>query len=74
MNKTTQCDRILQHLKSKGSITSMEAFEQYGITRLSGRIFDLREMGYDIVTMRVEGINRYGEPTQFARYCFRGEK
>ena len=33
----------------------MEAFETYRITRLSGRIFDLRARGMDIVTDMVYG-------------------
>jgi len=44
----TQEDKILEHLKRHGSITSMEAFRKYNITRLSGRIYDLRMQGYQI--------------------------
>ncbi len=50
MKKLSQEDVIARHLEQKGSITSMEAFEKYKITRLSGRIFDLRARGMDIVT------------------------
>lgn len=48
---------ILSHLKTKGSITSMEAFRTYGITRLSGRIFDLREQGHKITTYKEKAKN-----------------
>lgn len=65
--------RILEHIQKYGYITSMDAFQHYGITRLSGRIFDLRKMGYDIQTMDVESVNRYGEPVRFARYYLKGE-
>lgn len=55
MRKLSQEDVIARHLEQKGSITSMEAFEKYKITRLSGRIFDLRARGMDIVTDMVYG-------------------
>lgn len=45
-----QCEAILSHLMQFGSITTWEAIQQYGITRLSGRIFDLRKAGYNIIT------------------------
>lgn len=66
--------RVLQHLKSHGSLTSMEAFEQYGITRLAAVIFDLRELGHDIRTLDMEGQNRYGEATRYAKYVLCGGK
>ena len=46
-----QCECILSHLMQHGSITTWEAIQQYGITRLSGRIFDLRKAGYKIETV-----------------------
>jgi len=40
----------------------MDAFTKYKITRLSGRIFDLRKQGYDISTMIVtKGRSSYAE-------------
>ena len=64
----TQKDRVLRHLRDFGSITSMEAYNEYGITRLSAVIFNLREMGYNIKTVNETGKNRYEEPTRYARY------
>ena len=66
--------RVLQHLKSHGSLTSMEAFEKYGITRLSAVIFELRKLGHDIITYDMEGQNRYGEVTRYAKYVLCGGK
>ena len=66
--------RILNHLAEYGSITSMEAFQNYGITRLAAQIKVLRDLGYDIVTLMMEGQNRYGEATRYAKYVLRGEK
>lgn len=41
----TQTEQILQHLQENGSITPMTAIMQYGITRLSARIYDLNRQG-----------------------------
>lgn len=65
--------RVLQHLKTHGSLTSMEAFENYGVTRLAAVIFDLRKLGHDIVTLDMDGSNRYGEPVRYAKYVLKGE-
>lgn len=60
--------KILKHLQEKGSITPMEALEQYGCYRLGARVWDLRRDGHDISTTIVEGRDRNGEPMKFARY------
>lgn len=44
----TQEERVLRHMKQFDGITSWEAFCDYGITRLSAKIFNLRERGYKI--------------------------
>nr|DAJ64480.1 MAG TPA: helix-turn-helix domain protein [Caudoviricetes sp.] len=33
----TQCDRILRHLESGGSLTAAQAMQEYGIYRLASR-------------------------------------
>ena len=66
--KITQCDRILRHMKDYGSITSLEAVNEYGIMRLASRINDLRAQGIAIVSEVKTGKNRYGEDTHFAVY------
>lgn len=63
---------VLEHLQNNGSITSMEAFENYGATRLSAIIFDLRKLGYDIETKDIATKNRYGNTCVYARYIFNG--
>lgn len=67
----TQCDRIQRHLEDYGSITSLEAMQEYGIMRLASRIADLKQMGIPIKTEMVSGKNRYGEKTSFAKYSIR---
>lgn len=64
----TQCERILRHLRDYGSITSLEAVQEYGIMRLASRISDLKKAGMPIKSETVTGENRYGERTSFARY------
>ena len=64
----TQCERILRHLKDYGSITSIEAVNEYGCMRLAARIADLKGRGYSISRKMTNGKNRYGEETCFATY------
>ena len=64
----SQCNRVLQHLQAYGSITPLEAMQEYGIMRLGARIYDLRKMGYSIDRIIETGKNRYGESTSYARY------
>lgn len=63
-----QRNAILNHLKSGKSITSKEAYELYGATRLSGIIFDLKNMGYSIHTIMVDGKTRFGDSCKYAKY------
>lgn len=67
----TQKERILKHLDDIGHITSLEAFREYGITRLAAVIFKLRKDGHIIDSENVEHINRYGEPVHFTKYVYK---
>ena len=64
----SQCELVLDHLKNHGSISSREAETEYGIARLAARIRDLTRMGVQIRTEMVQGVNRYGKTTRYARY------
>jgi hypothetical protein len=55
-------------MKDYGSITSMEAVNEYGIMRLASRINDLRAQGIAISSETVSGKNRYDETTHYAVY------
>lgn len=61
-------EMILRHMERFGSITALEAMQEYGIMRLGARIWDLRHEGHDIASEFVTGKNRYGETTRYARY------
>lgn len=66
--KTTQCDRILQHMKDFGSISSIDAITEYGILRLASRINDLKRQGHRIISETKTGKNRYNETTHYSVY------
>ena len=64
----TQCEMILQHLEQYGSITAIEAMNEYGIARLASRISDLKKDGVRIQRKMVTAKNRFGESVSFAEY------
>ena len=65
----TKIKAVLLHLQQYGSITSWEAIKEYGATRLSAIIFNLRhKYNLNIVSEMVEFTDRYGTPTKFAKY------
>lgn len=66
-----QKQRVLDYIKEFGSISSLEAFQDLGITRLSAVIFDLKELGYEFDTKTERGKNRFGERTSYARYSLK---
>ena len=68
----TQCERIKRHLERFGSITPMEAMQDYGCMRLASRINDLRKTGMKISSHTAKGRNRFGEATHYAIYFFEG--
>lgn len=70
----TQCEKVLRHIRDYGSITTMDAFLEYGITRLPSRIFDLRSEGHEIEGKYETGLNRYGEKVTYCRYRLKGAK
>ena len=65
---------IYNHLISGQGITSFQAFQEYGITRLSAYIFDLRKKGLDIDDMWVYSVNRYGKMVKFKQYYLKEKK
>ena len=65
-----QMECIRKHLVEHKTITSMEAFKLYGCTRLSAKIFDLRNSGWVIGTIDTEGTTRFGDTCHYATYKF----
>lgn len=68
MKKKSQITEIIKLLRKQGYITSYEAIEKFGATRLSGIIFILRKRGFGIETVMMQGKNRYGHSTNYAIY------
>ena len=65
----TQKTMVLRNLKrNKKGLTQVEAYERYGITRLSAVIFNLRGDGYPIKTDMRAVRNRYGDTCYVAYY------
>jgi len=52
--KLSQNEQIKNHLLKSKSITTFQAFVKYRITRLSARIFDLRDNGMNIQAKRMQ--------------------
>ena len=66
MNKTTA---IKNHLEKYGHITSLEAFNMYGATRLSGIIYNLRNnYGMNIKNKTNKIKDRFGRNCYFDTY------
>lgn len=55
--------RLKKHILAGKAITPLQALEKFGIFRLSARILDLRQEGYDIAT---EIVTKNGK--RFAKY------
>ena len=68
MSKTGHKQVILDHLEADNAISSFEAFERYGITRLSAVIYELKKDGYKICSKTVKSVNRYGRAIKYSVY------
>ena len=68
MKEKTQTTEVLKYMQTHKGITSIQAIEKFGATRLSDIIFRLRKEGYEIETESITKKNRYGHTTTFARY------
>ena len=68
MSRPTQMSDVLKYMLEGNRITSMQAIEMFGATRLSAIIFDLRKVGYNIKTHDIVSKNRYGKTVTFAEY------
>ena len=70
MNKTRA---VLTYLKrTKNGITSMEAIEMFGATRLSAIVYVLKEKGYIFKDRTEECVDRYGNVAKYKRYWIIG--
>lgn len=71
---TTQ-QRVYDFMREHGSITTQQANKELGETRLSARIFELKEKGVNIQDEWVQVKNRFKEPRRVKKYFIgRGAK
>ena len=71
----TNQNAILMHLEEKGNITSWEAIKEYGATRLSAIIFNLRhKYGMNIENEWVEFTDRFGSKSRYVKYIYKKEE
>lgn len=72
MNKTKA---VMLHLQEFGSINSWEAIKEYGATRLSAIIYNLRHRyNMDIESEKVKFIDRYGHNSNYAKYILKDKE
>lgn len=69
-NKT---EKVLEHLQKYGHITSIEAIEKYGATRLSSIIYNLRARGFDIDTIKIPFVDRFGTSSICGNYVLKNK-
>ncbi len=68
MARVTQRDRVLDYIKSTGCISSWDAYRDLGVTQLSTRISELKDMGYKFRKQRVKTTTRFGVKTHYDNY------
>ena len=64
----TQKEKIKKWLDENGSITPLEAMQEFGCMRLAARIKELKDEGEQITSVPVSSKNRYGDPVVYAKY------
>ncbi|HEX7342162.1 MAG TPA: helix-turn-helix domain-containing protein [Rhodanobacteraceae bacterium] len=59
---------VLAALRAGQLITSLDAWRDFGTSRLAAIVFDLRRMGWPIVAETIAVPNRHGQRSKIARY------
>jgi hypothetical protein len=67
-SNTNKTKEVLKHLQTYGTITSIEAIDLFGATRLSAIIFNLRKRGYNIISVDKVTKDRYGHTVPYSEY------
>ena len=65
---TNKTKEVLKHLQTYGTITSIEAINLFGATRLSAIIFNLRRKGYNIISIDKVTTDKYGHRVPYSEY------
>ena len=61
---------IIDHLQSKGSMSTQYARDKLGIPHPAGRVCELRQRGYNIITHWSIEHTPDGEPHRMAKYVY----
>jgi hypothetical protein len=69
----TQENMILDYIKTKGSITNLEALIELGVSQAPARIWGLKKRGIKIKTRPKVVLNRYGQSVRIVEYFIEGE-
>ena len=64
----SQRQRLINHLEQYNEITTIEARELYDIMSPAPRIMELKERGFNIVTIRINQDTDKGSHKRVARY------
>jgi hypothetical protein len=67
----TQAQRVLEYIKTFGSITQLEALKDLGVMRLASRISELKKNEYPIKSEIEVVQNRFGENCYIKRYSLK---
>lgn len=65
---SSQNEKVIEFIRTFGSIMTLDAFVEFGCTRLPARIYDLEQRGYTFKKVNETRKNRFGQPVTFTRY------
>ena len=74
MRKRGYKEILLDHFRRFEAITTLDAFEMYGMTRLSAVIYNLKKDNYIFDEKWVEVENRYGNKIKVKAYILAGKE
>ena len=70
----SQNEKILDYMRENRGVTWLDAYERFGVSRLSARIYDLRQAGHKIDGVDIKVKNRYGEDCRVTLYVLDEEE
>jgi hypothetical protein len=59
---------VLKHMQEEGPITTLKAFTEHGITRLSAKIYAIKKKGHDVKSRYITVPTRYGTEARVKEY------
>lgn len=63
-----QTQAVRDYLIAGNGLTSLEAIQKFGCTRLSDKIYKLRKKGYIIESEPIDVYDRFGKLIQVSKY------